>query len=81
MQMLKAVGLNAVATYVFWNAHESESGKWDFTGDKNLAEYIRIAGEEGMELRRGNEQLLKYTQSYINRLYRELFLQQTVKVI
>ena len=41
-------GLNTVATYVFWNLHEVEPGKWDFSGDKNLAEYIRIAGEEGM---------------------------------
>lgn len=48
IQMMKAMGLNAVATYVFWNAHEPEPGQWDFTGDKNLAEYIRIAGEEGM---------------------------------
>lgn len=101
MQMLKAMGLNAVATYVFWNAHEPEPGKWDFTGDKNLAEYIKIAGEEGLmvilrpgpyvcaewefggypwwlqnveglELRRDNEQFLKYTQLYINRLYKEI---------
>ncbi|GHV14826.1 hypothetical protein FACS1894169_04540 [Bacteroidia bacterium] len=48
MQMLKAMGLNAVATYVFWNAHEPEPGKWDFSGDKNLAGYIKIAGEEGL---------------------------------
>lgn len=48
LQMMKGMGLNAVATYVFWNLHEPEPGKWDFTGDKNLAEYIRIAGEEGM---------------------------------
>lgn len=48
LQMMKAMGLNTVATYVFWNAHEPEPGKWDFTGDKNLAEYIKIAGEEGM---------------------------------
>ena len=41
-------GPNTVATYVFWNLHEVEPGKWDFSGDKNLAEYIRIAGEEGM---------------------------------
>lgn len=101
MQMLKAMGLNAVATYVFWNIHEPEPGKWDFTGDKNLAEYIKIAGEEGLmvilrpgpyvcaewefggypwwlqnveglELRRDNEQFLKYTQLYINRLYKEV---------
>ncbi|MDR0823507.1 MAG: beta-galactosidase [Prevotella sp.] len=101
MQMLKAMGLNTVATYVFWNAHEPKPGEWDFTGDKDLAEYIKIAGEEGlmvilrpgpyvcaewefggypwwlqnvegMELRRDNEQFLKYTQSYINRLYQEI---------
>lgn len=101
MKMLKAMGLNAVATYVFWNLHEPEEGKWDFTGDKDLAEYIRIAGEEGlmvilrpgpyvcaewefggypwwlqnidgMELRRDNEQFLKYTKRYIDRLYQEV---------
>lgn len=48
LQMMKGMGLNTVATYVFWNLHETEPGKWDFSGDKNLAEYIRIAGEEGM---------------------------------
>lgn len=48
LQMMKGMGLNTVATYVFWNWHETEPGKWDFSGDKNLAEYIRIAGEEGM---------------------------------
>ena len=48
LQMMKGMGLNTVATYVFWNWHETEPGKWDFEGDKNLAEYIRIAGEEGM---------------------------------
>ncbi|MDR1407593.1 MAG: beta-galactosidase [Tannerella sp.] len=48
LQMLKALGLNAVATYVFWNFHETEPDVWDFSGDRNLAEYIRIAGEEGL---------------------------------
>lgn len=48
IQMMKAMGLNTVATYVFWNIHEPEPGVWDFTGDKNLAEYIKIAGEEDM---------------------------------
>ncbi|MDR3339700.1 MAG: beta-galactosidase [Candidatus Symbiothrix sp.] len=48
LQMMKAMGLNTVATYVFWNFHELEPGKWDFSGDRNLAEYIRIAGEEGL---------------------------------
>ncbi|GHU99228.1 beta-galactosidase [Bacteroidia bacterium] len=50
MQMLKAMGLNTVATYVFWNIHEPEPGVWDFEGDKNIAGYIRIAGEEGLHV-------------------------------
>lgn len=48
LKMLKAMGLNTVATCVFWNAHEIELGKWDFEGDKNLSEFIKAAGEEGL---------------------------------
>ena len=48
LKMLNAMGLNTVATYVFWNAHEPEPGKWNFERDYNLAEYIKIAGEEGL---------------------------------
>ncbi len=50
MQMLKALGLNTVATYVFWNQHEPEPGKWDFSGDKNIKEFIKIAQEEGLHV-------------------------------
>lgn len=49
LKMMKAMGLNAVATYVFWNYHETAPGVWDFkTGNRNVAEYIRIAQEEGL---------------------------------
>lgn len=49
LKMMKAMGLNAVATYVFWNYHEIAPGVWDFkSGNKNLAEYIKIAQEEGL---------------------------------
>jgi len=49
LKMMKAMGLNAVATYVFWNYHETAPGVWDFkSGNKNIAEYIKIAEEEGL---------------------------------
>lgn len=49
LQMMKAMGLNAVATYVFWNYHELSPGVWDWkSGNRNLREFIKIAGEEGM---------------------------------
>lgn len=48
LKMMKAMGLNAVATYVFWNFHEKEPGVWDFTGDRDIAKFIRTAAEEDM---------------------------------
>jgi beta-galactosidase len=49
MKMMKAMGLNAVATYVFWNYHNTAPGVWDFkTGNHDLAEYIKAAQEEGL---------------------------------
>ena len=48
LRMAKAMGLNAVTTYVFWNAHEPKPGVFDFSGDLDVAEFIREAQEEGL---------------------------------
>lgn len=49
LQMIKAMGLNTVATYVFWNYHETSPGVWDFkTGNRNIAEFIKTAQEVGL---------------------------------
>ncbi|THU41101.1 beta-galactosidase [Niastella caeni] len=49
LKMIKAMGLNTVATYVFWNYHNPSPGVWDFsTGSHNLAEFLRIAKEENL---------------------------------
>jgi hexosaminidase len=48
MKMAKAMGLNTIGTYVFWNAHEPMPGKYDFSGNNNIAEFVRIAKEEGL---------------------------------
>ncbi|MEI7986285.1 MAG: glycoside hydrolase family 35 protein [Armatimonadota bacterium] len=49
IQMTKALGLNTIALYVFWNAHEQTPGKYDFkTGNLDLAKFIRTCQEEGM---------------------------------
>jgi beta-galactosidase len=49
LQMLRAMGLNTVATYVFWNYHHPSPGVWDFSsGNKNITEFIRIAQQEGL---------------------------------
>ncbi|MGF6847625.1 beta-galactosidase [Chitinophaga sp. W3I9] len=49
IQMAKAMGCNTIAAYVFWNYHEPVKGQFDFsTGNHNIAEFIKIAQEEGM---------------------------------
>jgi len=49
LKMVKAMGLNAVATYVFWNYHETAPGVWDWkTGNRNIRQFVKTAAEEGL---------------------------------
>lgn len=48
MKMAKAMGLNTIGTYVFWNLHEPQKGKFDFSGNNDIAEFVKIAKEEGL---------------------------------
>lgn len=48
LQMMKAMGLNTVTTYVFWNYHEESPGKWNFSGEKDLKKFIKTAQEVGL---------------------------------
>jgi beta-galactosidase len=48
MRKMRAMGLNTLCTYVFWNLHEPQPGKFDFSGNLDLAEYIRTAQAEGL---------------------------------
>lgn len=48
MKMAKAMGLNTIGTYVFWNLHEPEKGKFDFSGNNDIAAFVKTAQEEGL---------------------------------
>lgn len=48
MKMAKAMGLNTIGTYVFWNLHEPQKGQFDFSGNNDVAEFVKIAKEEGL---------------------------------
>lgn len=48
LRMAKAMGLNTITTYVFWNAHEPRPGVYDFSGNLDIAEFIREAQQEGL---------------------------------
>ena len=48
MKRARAMGLNTVSAYVFWNFHERQPGVFDFKGQADIAEFVRTAQEEGL---------------------------------
>ena len=48
LQMAKAMGLNTVCAYLFWNQIEFQQGKYDWSGQADVMEFCRIAQEEGL---------------------------------
>ncbi len=48
LQMAKAMGLNTVCAYLFWNLHEPTPGESNWSGQADDAEFCRIAQEVGL---------------------------------
>ena len=48
IKMCKALGMNTICIYVFWNIHEQREGEFDFTGQNDVAEFCRLAQKNGM---------------------------------
>ena len=45
---LKALGCNCVETYCAWNMHEKIQGQYDFSGNLDIAAFIRMAQKEDL---------------------------------
>jgi beta-galactosidase len=49
VQMAKAMGLNTIAVYCFWNFHNTSPGVWDFGSERHdVFKFIKICQEEKM---------------------------------
>ena len=46
----RACGLDAVASYVFWNFHEPERGVYDFSGRRDLGRFLQLCAERGLKV-------------------------------
>lgn len=46
----RAMGLNTLTLYSFWNLHEPSPGSYDFSGQNDIAEFIRQAQKEGLNV-------------------------------
>ncbi|MGP3957837.1 beta-galactosidase [Nonomuraea sp. 3N208] len=47
---VRAGGVTAVATYVFWNLHEERRGRYDWNGDRDLRRWVTTCAEAGLDV-------------------------------
>uniref|UniRef100_A0AAU6WMG1 Beta-galactosidase n=1 Tax=Chryseobacterium endophyticum TaxID=1854762 RepID=A0AAU6WMG1_9FLAO len=48
IQLCKAMGMNTICIYIFWNLHEQKENQYDFTGQNDVAEFVRLVQKNGM---------------------------------
>jgi len=48
LKMAKAMGLNTVCAYLFWNMHENQKDQFVWTGQADAKTFCKIAQEEGL---------------------------------
>ena len=48
IQMCKALGMNTLCIYIFWNSHEQREGVFDFTGNNDIRAFVKLAQKNGM---------------------------------
>lgn len=48
IEMCKALGMNTICLYVFWNYHEQQPDQFVFSGNKDIARFCRLAQKHGM---------------------------------
>ena len=50
LQLVRALGCNTVCAYLFWNQHEPQEDQFDFSGQADVAAYVRLAQEVGLHV-------------------------------
>lgn len=48
IQLCKALGMNTICIYAFWNIHEQKPGEFDFSGQNDIAAFCRLAQKHDM---------------------------------
>lgn len=45
---MKASGIDVIASYLFWNYHEEEMGKFDWAGDRDVRAFAELCRKHGL---------------------------------
>jgi len=48
IKMCKALGMNTLCIYIFWNSHEQQEGVFDFTGNNDIRAFVKLAQQNDM---------------------------------
>ncbi|MBQ7572532.1 MAG: beta-galactosidase [Bacteroidaceae bacterium] len=48
IKMCKALGMNTLCIYIFWNSHEPQQDQFDFTGNNDIRAFVKLAQKNGM---------------------------------
>ena len=48
LKKAKAMGLNTICTYLFWNLHEPKPGQWDFSDNLDFVAFLKACQAEGL---------------------------------
>lgn len=50
LRLMRSGGITVVATYVFWNHHEPTRGRRDFSGGLDVAAFVALCAEVGLDV-------------------------------
>ncbi|MBQ4110636.1 MAG: beta-galactosidase [Clostridia bacterium] len=48
LKIMKDGGIEIISSYVFWNHHESEKGKFRFDGNRNIKKFVQMCDDMGL---------------------------------
>ncbi|RXK86850.1 glycoside hydrolase family 35 protein [Filimonas effusa] len=48
IKQCKAMGMNTICIYLFWNLHEQQEGKYNFSGENDFVAFIKLVQQNGM---------------------------------
>ncbi|HEY8894695.1 MAG TPA: beta-galactosidase [Niastella sp.] len=48
IRLCKAMGMNTICIYLFWNLHEPQQDQFDFSGQNDVAAFVRLVQKNGM---------------------------------
>lgn len=50
LRLMKAAGIDIVASYVFWNHHQEQPGAIDWKGNRDLRRFVQLAQAAGLKV-------------------------------